>query len=63
MDKMLLLPGWAGELDDEELAYVKTNLKKDPALKNKWFEGNISDKKIRVVAMWGNNRWNEVEHE
>ena len=53
----LLVPGWAGELDKEELAYVKEKLFRDRRLRAKWSfkrgTGRLSDEKIRHVAMSG----------
>lgn len=53
----LLEPGWAGELDHCELAYIKSQLQLSPSLKRKWgfrpSARRLSEALIRVVAMHG----------
>jgi hypothetical protein len=51
----LLEPGWAGELDDVELAYIKSRLKKSGWLRHRWGFCNqrISIRHIREVARNG----------
>ena len=55
--KRLLTPGWAGELDKEELAYIKKKLFADRRLRAKWgFKrgtGRLSEEKIKYVALHG----------
>ncbi len=55
--KKLLIPGWAGELDSVELAYIKKRLFADRRLRAKWgFKrgtGRLSEEKIKMVAMHG----------
>jgi len=53
----LLEPGWAGELDDVELEYIKSELMKSPSLRRRWgfrpSAKRFSESYIRVVAMQG----------
>jgi len=51
----LLKPGWAGELNPQELAYIKGKLKASSSLRRKWRfrTTRISDALIRKVAMEG----------
>ena len=53
--RKLLIPGWAGELNAEELAYIKGRLFSDRRLRAYWgFKrgmGRLSEEKIRIVAM------------
>ena len=35
-DYLLLEPGWAGVVDDDELAFIQQTLKQDPALSFSW---------------------------
>ena len=53
----LLEPGWAGELDDVELEYIKSELRKSPSLRRRWgfrpSAKRLSDSRIRDVAMNG----------
>ena len=55
--RKLLIPGWAGDLSPEELAFIKDALKKDRRLRSKWAmgrrHGRVNDNKIRKVAMFG----------
>jgi len=53
----LLIPGWAGELNEEELKYIKGKLFADRHLRAKWgFKrgtGRLSEEKIKLVALYG----------
>ena len=53
----LLQPGWAGELNKSELAFIRDKLKRDRRLRAKWGmgrgKGYISELKIRRVALYG----------
>jgi hypothetical protein len=53
----LLDPGWAGELDDVELEYIKSNLKQSPSLRRRWgfrpSAKRLSESRIRAVARDG----------
>ncbi len=55
--KKLLIPGWAGELDSTELAYIKSKLKADRRLRARWGfkrgRSRLSEEKIRRVALEG----------
>ena len=35
IDKRILIPGWAGELEPDELKFVKNELKRRPGLREK----------------------------
>ena len=56
-EKKLLQPGWAGELDAVELAYIKSQLRESPSLKRRWgFKPSarrLSEKRIRAIAIDG----------
>ena len=56
-EKKLLEPGWAGELDDVDLAYIKSCLRQSPSLKRKWgfrpSAKRLSESHIRTVARDG----------
>jgi len=56
----LLEPGWAGDLDDVELQYIKSELRKSPSLRRRWgfrpSARRLSDSRIRDVAMNGVRR-------
>ena len=56
----LIEPGWAGELDDDELAYIKSQLRKSPSLRRRWgfrpTAKRLSESHIRDVAMNGVSR-------
>lgn len=56
-EKKLLQPGWAGELDDVELDYIKPRLRESPSLKRKWgfrpSAKRLSESRIRAVARDG----------
>jgi hypothetical protein len=53
----LLEPGWAGELDHRELAYLKSQLQQSSSLKRRWgfrpSARRLSTTRIRAVAMYG----------
>ena len=53
----LLEPGWAGELDDVELEYIKSHLRQSPSLRRRWgfrpSAKRFSESHIRAVAMDG----------
>lgn len=53
----LIEPGWAGELSPDELAYIKSQLKKSPSLKRRWgfrpTAKRLSESHIRDVARNG----------
>jgi len=53
----LLEPGWAGELIPDELAYIKSELRKSPTLRRKWgFRPSLrrlSGDRIQAVARNG----------
>ena len=57
MDERLLEPGWAGDLGDDELAFVKAHLLVDKALARRWgFRPGAKrrpDWAIRAVSMNG----------
>ena len=54
IDKRTLIPGWAGELEPDELEFVKNELKRRPGLRTKWgFKEKakeFSDKKVQKGA-------------
>jgi len=56
----LLEPGWAGELSPDELAYIKSELKKSPSLKRRWgfrpTAKRFFENHIRAVARNGVSR-------
>ncbi len=56
-EKRLLQPGWAGELDAVELAYIKSQLRQSPSLKRRWgfrpSAKRLSESRIRAVAIHG----------
>lgn len=53
----LLVPGWAGELDGAELAYIKSRLRGSASLRRLWgfrpSAKRLSSAHIRWVAMYG----------
>jgi hypothetical protein len=53
----LLETGWAGELDPDELAYIKSKLRQSPSLKRRWgfrpSAKRLSERRIRAVARDG----------
>lgn len=56
----LLIPGWAGQLDAVELAYVKSEIMKSPSPKRHWglkpSTKRVSKKYLRLVARDGLRR-------
>ena len=56
-DYRLLEPGWAGELEDDQVAYIRTALHDDPDLAYKWgFKRRtkrFTDDLIRLIADQG----------
>lgn len=55
--KKLLEPNWAGKLDDTEYEYIKSQLRRSPALKRRWrfrpSAKRLSVKRVRAVAGMG----------
>lgn len=55
--RKLLEPGWAGELDTVELAYIKAQLKQSASLRRRWgfrpSAKRLPEARIRAVAMYG----------
>jgi hypothetical protein len=53
----LLEPGWAGELDPDELAYLKSQLRRSPSLRHRWgfrpSAKRLSEDRIKAVARNG----------
>ena len=53
----LLHPGWAGELDNDELAYIKSALQRSNKLRTAWGfprgERRLTKAGITAVALWG----------
>jgi len=53
----LLEPGWAGELDHDGLAYLKSQLRRSPSLRRRWgfrpSAKRLSEDRIRAVARNG----------
>ena len=53
----LLEPGWAGELDPGELAYLKSQLRRSPSLRRRWgfrpSARRFSEDRIKAVARNG----------
>jgi hypothetical protein len=58
--KNLLEPGWAGDLDNVEFAYVKSELIKSRRLKQRWgfrpSAKRLSEGRIRAAAMYDARR-------
>ena len=56
-DPRLLEPGWAGHIDDDELAYIREALFRDPKLARRWGfrpgQKTRADEAIRRVAVDG----------
>ncbi len=50
--KKLLTPGWAGELTDEELAWLMSKLARSPKVRALWLTGSkrLTPARIRKVA-------------
>ncbi len=63
----LLEPGYAGEINDTELAYIKTKLFNDRRLRAKWGfvrgTGRLSEEKIRKVALYGTDGFKKCPSE
>jgi hypothetical protein len=55
--RKLIEPGWAGELNPDEFAYVKCQLRQLPSLKRRWgfrpSARRFSESRIRAVARNG----------
>jgi len=55
--KKLLEPGWAGELDSVELAYIRSELRQSASLRRRWgfrpSAKRLSEHRIRAVARDG----------
>lgn len=55
--RKLLEPGWAGELDSVELAYIKSELRQSASLRKRWgfrpSAKRLSEIRIRTVARDG----------
>jgi len=55
--KRLLEPGWAGYLNPDELAYIKTQLRQSASLRRRWgfhpSAKRLSESRIRAVASDG----------
>ena len=50
----LLDPGWAGELTDDELDYLKGRLKASASLRQRWgLPRRFSEAAVRKVALFG----------
>ena len=59
LEKKLLIPGWGGDLLQEELEFIESHLKKSQSLRIKWgFTKKrlkrMSHAKIKKVANGGN---------
>ncbi|MBI2020091.1 hypothetical protein HYS94_01595 [Candidatus Daviesbacteria bacterium] len=56
-DDRLLIPGWAGELGDDELGFILQKLKENRRLRKKWGfkidQKTFRESKIRKVAYEG----------
>jgi len=55
--RKLLQPGWPGELDRVEFAYIRSQLQQSPSLRRRWgfrpSAKRLSEARIRAVAMHG----------
>ena len=55
--KRLLEPGWAGELDSVELAYIKSEVRRSASLRRRWgfrpSARRLSDFRIQAIARDG----------
>jgi len=52
----LLMPGWAGSLDDDELIYILNEVRRLPSLAKKWgfkTTQRITPESVRRVALYG----------
>lgn len=60
----LLEPGWAGEIDRRELAYIKSQLQQSASLKRRWgfrpSARRLSEARIRAIARDGIRRGRAV---
>ena len=54
-DERLLIPGWAGELSEEELAFIQERLRRSRRLLRLWkiATGDCHETAIRQVAFEG----------
>ena len=55
-DYRLLEPGWAGDVDDDELGFIQRELPRDRKAFLDWgFRGGqgLAEAKVRRVARWG----------
>ena len=54
-DERLLIPGWAGELTDPELAFIEERLRGSRRLSNQWgiINRDYGEQCIRQVALVG----------
>ena len=54
-DERLLIPGWAGELTDPELAFIEERLRGSRRLSNQWgiINRDYDEQCIRQVALVG----------
>ena len=51
---MLLEPGWAGELNGPELAFIKAVLRANPYIRRRWgLQRRFDDNEVKEVAMFG----------
>ena len=57
--KELLKPGWAGEVDDDEAAYIAGKLTASPALRRVWRVGEFTRQRktitptiVKILAKW-----------
>jgi hypothetical protein len=57
--KNLLIPGWAGEVDDIEAAYIARHLNKSPLLRRTWKTKEIIrfHRKITITAAYKLAKW------
>ncbi len=53
----LIIPGWGGDLTEEEYAYIKAQLRESASLKRKWgfrpTAKRLAENRIRAVAKHG----------
>ena len=56
-DERLLIPGWAGELTDPELAFIEERLRGSRRLSQQWgiINRDYGEESIRQVALGGVN--------
>ena len=57
-DERLLIPGWAGELADPELAFIEERLRGSGRLSKEWgiVDRDYNEQHIRQVALVGITR-------